>query len=102
MAPLSRMNNYYCELYDRTLVPGAKLEEHKVGAIHRGLLEAFGKMMRCQLQVFRKDLKVDHCKQKLSAKRAVLEALREPVKPNNWCVFFFFFNCVLSGFFLFL
>jgi len=89
MAPPSRASNYYCELYNRILVPSANLEEHKVGAIHRGLLEASGKMTRCQLQVFRKDLKVGHHKQKLSSKRAILEALREPVEPSNWCVPFF-------------
>ncbi|CAM6025335.1 unnamed protein product [Sphagnum balticum] len=68
MAPPSRVNRYYCELYNRTLVPGANLEEHKVGAMHQGLLEASGKMTRRQLQVFREDLKVDRRKQKLPAK----------------------------------
>ncbi|CAN5973483.1 unnamed protein product [Sphagnum jensenii] len=65
MAPPNRASNYYCELCDRTLAPGANLEEHKVGAIHRRLMEAFGKMMRCELQMFRKDLKVGRRKQKL-------------------------------------
>jgi hypothetical protein len=32
------------------------------------LMEAFGKMTRCQLQVFREDLKVGRRKQKLPAK----------------------------------
>jgi hypothetical protein len=63
------------------------------------LMEASGKMTRCQLQVFREDLKVGRCKQKLPAKRTILEALREPVEPNDCCVPFFSFNCVLSGFF---
>ncbi len=89
MAPSSRANSYYCELCDKTLVPGASFEEHKVGAIHRGLMEVSGKMTRCQFQVFREDLKVGCCKQKVSARRAILEALREPVKPSNWCVPFF-------------
>jgi len=65
MAPPNKAISYYCELCDRTLVPDANLEEHKVGAIHRGLMEAFGKMMKCQLQVFREDLKVGRRKQKL-------------------------------------
>jgi len=34
MAPLSTTSSYYYELCDRTLVPNANLEEHKVGAIH--------------------------------------------------------------------
>jgi len=34
MAPSNRANNYYYELCDRTLIPGANLEEHKVGTIH--------------------------------------------------------------------
>ncbi|CAK9216749.1 unnamed protein product [Sphagnum troendelagicum] len=68
MAPKSRVNSYYCELCDMTLVPGANLEEHKVGAIDRSLLEAYGKMTRCQLQMFREDSKVGRCKQKLPAK----------------------------------
>jgi hypothetical protein len=83
MAPQSRVSSYYCELGDRTFVPGANLEEHKVGAIHWGLLEASGKMRRCQLQVFWEDLKVGRCKQKLPAKKTILEALREPVEPSN-------------------
>ncbi|CAN5976312.1 unnamed protein product [Sphagnum jensenii] len=62
MAPPSRVSSYYYELCDKTLVPGANLEEHKVGAIHQGLLEAFGKMTRCQLQVFREDLKTTYVK----------------------------------------
>ncbi|CAK9225003.1 unnamed protein product [Sphagnum troendelagicum] len=78
MAPPSRASSYYCELCDRTLVPSANLEEHKVEAIHRGLMEASGKMTRCQLQLFREDLKVGRRKQKLPAKRAILEALRKP------------------------
>ncbi len=89
MALPSRANRYYCELYSRTLVPVANLKEHKVGAIHRGLLEASRKMTKRQLQMFREDLKVAHCKQKLPAKRTILEALGEPVEPNNWCVPFF-------------
>jgi hypothetical protein len=52
MAPLSNASSYYCELCDRTLVPGANLEEHKAGAIHQGLLEASIKMIRRQFQVF--------------------------------------------------
>ncbi|CAN5960662.1 unnamed protein product [Sphagnum jensenii] len=60
MAPSSRTSSYYCELYDKTLVSNANLEEYKVGAIHSGLLEASGKMTKCQLQVFRKDLKTVH------------------------------------------
>ncbi len=99
MAPPNRARSYYYEFCSKTLVPGANFEEHKVGAIHRGLLEASGKMMRCQLQMFREDLKVSHRKQKLLAKRAILDALRESVEPSNWCVPFFSFNCVLSGFF---
>jgi hypothetical protein len=51
MAPPIRTNNYY-ELGDRTLVLGANLKEHKVEAIHQGLLEAFAKMTKCQLQLF--------------------------------------------------
>jgi len=35
-------------------------------------------------------LKIDHCKQKLPAKRAILKALREPLEPKNWCDPFFF------------
>jgi hypothetical protein len=53
------------------------------------LLEASGKMTRCQLQVFRENLKVGRRKQKLQVKRTILEALREPVEPSNWCVPFF-------------
>jgi hypothetical protein len=104
MAPSSRASSYHCELCDGTLVLGANLEEHKVGAIHRGLLEVSRKLTRCQLQMFREDLKVGRRKQKLPAKRAILEALREPIEPSNWCVpfflsfykgFFFFFFCLL-------
>jgi hypothetical protein len=40
MAPPSRASGYYCDICDRTLVPGANLQEHKVGTIHRGLMEA--------------------------------------------------------------
>jgi hypothetical protein len=94
MAPPSSASHYYCELCDRTLVPGANLEEHRAGAVHRGLLEASIKMTRHQLQVFRKDLKISRHKQKLPAKRAILEALQEPLEPKNWCIPFFF-NCVL-------
>ncbi len=83
MAPPSRASSYYCELCDRTFVPGGNLEEHKLGAIHRSLLEASGKMTRCQLEVFRKDLKVGRRKQKLLAKRAILEALQELMEPSN-------------------
>jgi hypothetical protein len=101
MAPPSRASGYYCELCDRALVLGANLEEHKVGAIHRGLMEASGKMTRCQLQVFREELKVGRRKQKLSAKRAILEALRELVEPSNWCVPFFFSIVFYRGFFSF-
>jgi len=90
MAPSSRANSYYYELCDRTLVLGANLQEHKVGIIHQSLLEAFEKMTRCQLQVFHKDLKVGRRKQKLPARRTILEALQELVEPNNWCVPFFF------------
>jgi hypothetical protein len=100
MAPSSRASGYYCELYNRTLVPGANLEEHKVGAIHRGLMEAFGKMTRCQLQVFREELKVGRRKQKLPTKRAILEALREPMEPSNWCVPFFLSIVFYQVFFL--
>jgi hypothetical protein len=77
------VSSYYCEFCNRTLVLGANLEKRKVGAIHRGLMEASGKMMRCQLQVFQKDLKVNRRKQKLPAKRAILESLREPVEPSD-------------------
>ncbi|CAM6074878.1 unnamed protein product [Sphagnum tenellum] len=84
MAPPSRALGHYCELCDRMLVPGANLEEHKAGAIHRGLTEASGKMTKHQLQAFREELKVGRRKQKLPAKRAILEALREPVEPSNW------------------
>jgi hypothetical protein len=52
-------------------------------------MEASGKMTRSQLQVFREELKVGRRKQKLPAKQAILEALREPVEPSNWCVPFF-------------
>jgi hypothetical protein len=36
MAPSSRtfLSPYYCESCDRTLVPGANLEEHRAGGIH--------------------------------------------------------------------
>jgi hypothetical protein len=108
MAPPIKARSYYCELCDRTLVPGANLKEHKVGAIHRGLLEASEKMAKCQLQVFQDDLKVGLRKQKLPAKRAILEALRETMEPNNWCVLFFisivfylFFFSFYKGFFFF-
>jgi len=47
MAPSSTASSYYCEFCDRTLVLGAILEEHKVEAIHRGLMEASVKMTRC-------------------------------------------------------
>jgi hypothetical protein len=56
-------------------------------------------MTRCQLQVFREDLKVGCHKQKLLAKRAILEALREPVEPSNWCVPLFFSIVFYRGFF---
>jgi hypothetical protein len=68
MAPSSRASPYYCELCDRTLVLSANFEKHRAEAIHRGLLEASIKMMGCQLQVFREDLKVDRHRQKLPAK----------------------------------
>jgi hypothetical protein len=83
------------------LVPGANLEEHKAGAIHRGLTEASGKMTKHQLQAFREELKVGRRKQKLPAKRAILEALREPVEPSNWCVPFFFSQLSFIRFFFF-
>ncbi len=101
MAPLSRANPYYCELCDRTLIPSANLEEHKAGAIHRGLLEALIKMTGRQLQVFREDLKVDRRRQKLSVKRAILEALRELLEPKNWCVPFFSIVFYMVFFFFF-
>jgi hypothetical protein len=59
-------------------------------------------MTRCQLQVFRKELKVGRRKQKLSAKRAILEALREPMEPSNWCVPFFLSIIFYQVFFLFI
>jgi len=83
MTPSSKASPYYCELYDRTLVPGANLEEHRAGAIHRSLSEASIKMTRRQLQVFQKNLKVDRRKQKLLAKQTILEALQEPLEPKN-------------------
>ncbi len=102
MAPPSRASCHYCELCDRTLVPGANLQEHKVGAIHRGLMEASGKMTRCQLQAFREELKVGRRKQKLPAKQAILQALREPVEPSNWCGPFFLSVVFYRVFFLFI
>jgi hypothetical protein len=101
MAPPSRASGYYCELCDRTLVLGANLQEHKVEAIHRGLMEASKKMTRCQLQVFQEELKVGRRKQKLPVKQAILEALREPVEPSNWCVPFFLSIVFYWVFFLF-
>ncbi len=50
--------------------------------------------------MFRKDLKVGRRKQKLQAKRAILEILRESVEPSNWCIPFFFSRlCFIGGFF---
>jgi len=86
MAPPSNASPFYSELCDRTLVPSANLEEHKAGTIHRGLLEALIKMIGHQLQ---EDLKIGRCKEKLPAKWAFLEALREPLEPKNWWVPFF-------------
>ncbi len=104
MAPSSRafMSPYYCELCDRTLVPSANFEEHRVGAIHWGLLEALMKMMGCQLQAFWKDLKVGCRRQKLLAKRAIFEALQKLVEPKNWCVPFFLNLVFFSSLLLFL
>jgi hypothetical protein len=70
-------------LCDRTFVPGANLEEHRAGTIHRGLLEALIKMTGRQLQVFWEDLKIGRRKQKLPAKQAILEALRKLLEPKN-------------------
>ncbi len=83
MAPPSRVSPYYCEFCDKILVLGANLEEHRAGAIHRSLLEALMKMIGCQFQVFREGLKVNHHRQKLLTKSAILEVLREPMEPNN-------------------
>ncbi len=47
MAPLINASPFYCELCDRTFVPGANLEEHRVRTIRRGLLEASIKMTGC-------------------------------------------------------
>jgi hypothetical protein len=41
------------------------------------------KMIGCQFQVFREGLKVNHHRQKLLTKSAILEVLREPMEPNN-------------------
>ncbi len=104
MAPLSAARSYYYELYDRTLVPGANLEEHKVGAIHRGLMEVSGKMMRCQLQVFQKDLKVGRRKQKLPSCRLNEPSWRMVARAGGTQQLvrsFFSLDCVLSGFFFF-
>jgi hypothetical protein len=64
------------------------------------LLEVSGKMTKRQLQVFQEDLKVGHHKQKLPAKQAILEALRKPMEPNNWCVLFFSQLCIIGFFFV--
>jgi hypothetical protein len=99
MAPSSRtfLSPYYCELCDKTLVSNANLEEHNVGTIHRGLSEASMKMMGCQLQMFRKDLKVDHRRQKLPAKGAILCDSRWNPKIG---VFHFFSQlCFIACFF---
>jgi hypothetical protein len=90
MAPSNKASPYYYELCDKTHVPNAILQDHRARAIHRGLLGALFKMTGHQLQVFREDLKIDRHKQKLSAKRAILKALRKPLEPKNWCVPFFF------------
>jgi hypothetical protein len=65
-------------------------------------MEASGKMTGHQLQVFREELKVGRRKQKLPAKRAILEALREPVEPSNWCVPVFLSIVFYWIFFLFI
>lgn len=98
MASLWRtfLSPYYCELCNRILIPSANLEEQRAKAIHPGLLEASMKMTRHQLQVFRKDLKVHHRKQNLSAKLVILEVLQKLVEPKNWCVHF---SKLFTGFF---
>jgi hypothetical protein len=65
-------------------------------------MEASGKMTRRQFQVFREELKVGRRKQKLPAKRAILEVLREPVEPSNWCVPFFLSIVFYWVYFLFI
>ncbi len=102
MAPSSRTSNYYCELYDKTLVSNANLEEYKVGAIHSGLLEASGKMTKCQLQVFREDLKVGGRKQKLLAKRAIWRLYESRWNLAIGAFLFFCHLCFIGFFFLFI
>lgn len=103
MAPPSRVSPYYYEFYDKILILGANLEEHRAGAIHRGLLQALMKMIGCQLQVFRKDLKVNHHRQKLLTKSTILEVSQDRWNPttNVFLLSQLFYRGFFYKFFLF-
>jgi len=101
MTPPSRASNYYCELCDKTFVLSAILEEYKVEAMHRGLMEASGKMTRCELQVFRRTWRWVVINKSCSLNKPSCRFCE-----SRWNlaigVFLFSLNCVLLIFFLFI
>jgi hypothetical protein len=66
------------------------------------LLEASGKMTKCQLQVFREDLKVGGRKQKLLAKRAIWRLYESRWNLAIGAFLFFCHLCFIGFFFLFI